>query len=105
MAIKNTQEVPKTPKKQIIKTIVGIIFLVLGLLLFTSFISYFFNGIIDQSQISDLLDKRETAENIRKVWRFTWRDFYFTRNWCCSLFYSNIFYSIRCKSCYKSEKN
>ncbi len=64
MAIKNTQEVPKTPKKQIIKTIVGIIFLVLGLLLFTSFISYFFNGIIDQSQISDLLDKRETAENI-----------------------------------------
>ncbi|WP_282630292.1 FtsK/SpoIIIE family DNA translocase [Empedobacter sedimenti] len=64
MAIKNTQEVPKTPKKQIIKTIIGIIFLVLGLLLFTSFISYFFNGIIDQSQISDLLDKRETAENI-----------------------------------------
>ena len=64
MAIKNTQEVPKTPKKQIIKTILGIIFLVLGLLLFTSFISYFFNGIIDQSQISDLLDKRETAENI-----------------------------------------
>ncbi len=64
MAIKNTQEVPKTPKKQIIKTIVGIIFLVLGLLLFTSFISYFFNGIIDQSQISYLLDKRETAENI-----------------------------------------
>lgn len=64
MAIKNTQETPKTPKKQIIKTIVGIIFLVLGLLLFVSFLSYFFNGLMDQSQISDLLDKSETAENI-----------------------------------------
>ncbi|MEG0189386.1 MAG: DNA translocase FtsK 4TM domain-containing protein, partial [Algoriella sp.] len=64
MAIKNTQEVPKTPKKQIIKTIVGIIFLVLGLLLFISFISYFFNGLIDQSQISDLLDKNDPAENV-----------------------------------------
>lgn len=64
MAIKNTQETPKTPKKQIIKTIVGIIFLVLGLLLFVSFLSYFFNGLIDQSQISDLLDKNENAENI-----------------------------------------
>ncbi|HJD86850.1 MAG TPA: DNA translocase FtsK [Empedobacter falsenii] len=64
MAIKNTQETPKTPKKQIVKTIVGIIFLVLGLLLFVSFLSYFFNGLIDQSQISDLLDKSETAENI-----------------------------------------
>ena len=64
MAIKNTQEVPKTPKKQIIKTIIGIIFLVLGLILFISFISYFFNGIVDQSQISDLLDKSNPAENI-----------------------------------------
>jgi len=64
MAIKNTKEVPKTPKKQIIKTIVGIIFLVLGLLLFLSFISYFFNGLIDQSQITDLLDKNEPAQNI-----------------------------------------
>ncbi len=64
MAIKNTQEVPKTPKKQIIKTIIGIIFLVLGLILFISFISYFFNGIVDQSQITDLLDKNNPAENI-----------------------------------------
>ena len=64
MAIKNTQETPKTPKKQIIKTIIGILFLVLGLLLFVSFLSYFFNGLMDQSQISDLLDKSETAENI-----------------------------------------
>ncbi|WP_413532305.1 DNA translocase FtsK 4TM domain-containing protein [Empedobacter brevis] len=64
MAIKNTQEVPKTSKKQIIKTIVGILFLVIGLLLLASFISYFFNGFMDQSQISDLLDKSQTAENI-----------------------------------------
>ena len=46
MAIKNTQEAPKTPKKQIVKTIVGILFLVIGLLLLASFISYFFNGFI-----------------------------------------------------------
>ena len=64
MAIKNTKEAPKTPKKQIVKTIVGIIFVVLGLLLFVSFISYFFNGLVDQSQISDLLDKNDPAENI-----------------------------------------
>lgn len=64
MAIKNTQEAPKTPKKQIVKTIIGILFLVIGLLLLASFISYFFNGFMDQSQISDLLDKSQTAENI-----------------------------------------
>lgn len=64
MAIKNTQEEAKTPKKLIVKTIIGILFLVMGLILFISFISHFFNGFMDQSQISELLDKNEKANNI-----------------------------------------
>ncbi|WP_313374122.1 DNA translocase FtsK 4TM domain-containing protein [Chishuiella sp.] len=64
MAIKNTEEKPKTPRKLIAKTTIGIVFLVIGLILSLSFISYFFNGMMDQSQISDLLDKNVNAENI-----------------------------------------
>ncbi|WP_313579722.1 DNA translocase FtsK 4TM domain-containing protein [Chishuiella sp.] len=64
MAIKNTEEKPKTPRKLIAKTTIGIVFLVIGLILSLSFVSYFFNGIMDQSQISDLLDKNVNAENI-----------------------------------------
>jgi S-DNA-T family DNA segregation ATPase FtsK/SpoIIIE len=64
MAIKNTQEEPKTPKKLIVKTIIGILFLVMGLILFISFISHFFNGFMDQSQISELMDKNEVANNV-----------------------------------------
>lgn len=64
MTIKNTQETPKTPRKKIIKTIVGILLLAIGLLLLTSFISYFFNGVMDQSELSSLLDKSTQADNI-----------------------------------------
>lgn len=64
MTIKNTQETPKTPRKKIIKTIVGILLLAIGLVLLTSFVSYFFNGIVDQSELSSLLDKSSEANNI-----------------------------------------
>ncbi len=64
MTIKNTQETPKTPRKKIIKTIVGILLLAIGLVLLTSFISYFFNGVMDQSELSSLLDKSSEANNV-----------------------------------------
>ncbi|MBQ0148826.1 MAG: DNA translocase FtsK [Flavobacteriaceae bacterium] len=63
MAIKNTQQEPKTNKTKLYLTGINIIIIGIGFLLFISFFSYYFNGFQDQSQITSLMDKDVVAEN------------------------------------------
>ena len=64
MAIKNTEPDIKTSKSKLFKTIVGVVFVFLGLILLFSMVSYLFNNSWDQSQIYELTNKEVVADNI-----------------------------------------
>lgn len=64
MAIKNTEPTIKTSKSKLFKTIIGVIFFFVGLILLMSMISYLFNNTWDQSQIYELTDREVVADNI-----------------------------------------
>ncbi len=63
MAIKNTQQEPKKFNSKLYSTIVFLIIFCIGLITFCSFISYYFTGFEDQSQISNMIDSDVEAEN------------------------------------------
>ncbi len=54
----------KSPRKNVFKTILGVVFLALGIILLISFISYLFNGHNDQSQLYDFFSRDVVAENV-----------------------------------------
>ena len=54
----------KNTRRNVFKTIFGVLFLAIGLILLISFISYIFNYRDDQSQLSDLWNRAEVAENV-----------------------------------------
>ena len=64
MAIKNTEPDIKTSKSKLFKTIIGVVFVFLGLILLFSMVSYLFNNSWDQSQIYELTNKEVVADNI-----------------------------------------
>lgn len=55
---------PKPSRKNVLKTISGVIFLSLGIILLISFISYIFHGHNDQSQLNDFWSRDVIAENV-----------------------------------------
>lgn len=54
----------KSPRKNVFKTILGVIFLALGIFLLISFVSYLFHGQNDQSQLYDFFERDVVAENL-----------------------------------------
>lgn len=54
----------KSSRKNVFKTILGVIFLFLGVILLISFISYFFHGHNDQSQLKNFFSRDVIAENV-----------------------------------------
>ncbi|MBS7333621.1 MAG: DNA translocase FtsK 4TM domain-containing protein [Weeksellaceae bacterium] len=64
MAIKNTQEAPKTNKSKQYINAIFVLIAFFGLILLLSFGSYYFNGFEDQSQITNMIDRDVVAENI-----------------------------------------
>lgn len=54
----------KSSRKNVFKTILGVIFLFLGVILLISFISYFFHGHNDQSQLQNFFSRDVIAENV-----------------------------------------
>lgn len=56
--------ISRAPRKNVFKTILGVIFLALGLILLISFISYLFHGQNDQSQFHDFFSRDVVAENV-----------------------------------------
>lgn len=59
-----SKDVEKKQKRSLIKTILGLILVSTSLILFISFISFYFSWKEDQSQLSSLLNKNITAENL-----------------------------------------
>lgn len=55
---------PKPPRKNVLKTISGVVFLSFGIILMISFISYIFHGHNDQSQLTDFWSRDVVAENV-----------------------------------------
>lgn len=55
---------PKPPRKNVLKTILGVFFLSMGIILLISFISYIFHGQNDQSQLNDFWSRDVVAENV-----------------------------------------
>ncbi|SMC51742.1 FtsK/SpoIIIE family DNA translocase [Moheibacter sediminis] len=55
---------PKPPRKNVLKTISGVVFLALGIILLISFVSYIFHGHNDQSQLADFWSREVVAENV-----------------------------------------
>ena len=56
--------IKKNKKKPLLKTILGLVLFSFSLLLFISFISFYFNWKEDQSQLTSFLNKNITAQNI-----------------------------------------
>src|SRR5690606_20296013 len=54
----------KPPRKNVLKTISGVVFLTLGIILMISFISYIFHGHNDQSQLDEFWSRDVVAENV-----------------------------------------
>lgn len=54
----------KPSRANVFKTILGVIFSALGIILLISFISYLFHGHVDQSQLSDFFSKEIQAQNV-----------------------------------------
>lgn len=54
----------RPPRKNVFRTILGVIFFSLGLILLISFISYLFHGQNDQSQLKDFFSREVVAENV-----------------------------------------
>ena len=63
MAIKNTQQEPKKNNSKLYLSVLFVIILFIGISIFAAFISYYFTGFEDQSQIVEMIDKNVEAEN------------------------------------------
>ena len=53
-----------SPRKNVFKTILGIILIALGIILLISFVSYLYHGRNDQSQLYDFFSRNVVAENL-----------------------------------------
>ena len=56
--------IKKNKKKPLLKTILGLVLFSFSLILFISFISFYYNWKEDQSQLTSFLNKNITAQNI-----------------------------------------
>ena len=63
MSIKNTDKEPKKFNSKLYSTILFLVVFFVGIITFFSFVSFYFTGFEDQSQIYDMIDKNVEAEN------------------------------------------
>ncbi|HEY4540702.1 MAG TPA: DNA translocase FtsK [Faecalibacter sp.] len=63
MAIKNTQQEPKKNKAKLYLQSLYVAIFCIGIAILAAFVSFYFNGFEDQSQISEMIDKNVEAEN------------------------------------------
>ena len=63
MAIKNTQQEPKKNKAKLYLQSLYVAIFCIGIAILASFVSFYFTGFEDQSQISEMVDKNVEAEN------------------------------------------
>ena len=82
------------------KLVLGSLFIILGVLLFVSFISFFFTAKEDQSILNQFPNRNEEAQNWARIVGAQLSDLFITRGFGISAF---IFSGV--KTCSSGEKN